>query len=55
MRSEADHDLYYKNSNTRIMILMLSIDDLLLTKSDATMLTKIKLQLEEQFEMSKSG
>jgi hypothetical protein len=55
MRSEVDHNLYYKNSNTRIVILVLYIDDLLLIRSDATMLTKIKLQLEEQFEMFKVG
>ncbi len=34
---------------------MLYVDDLLLTGSDATMLTKIKLQLEKQFKMSKLG
>jgi hypothetical protein len=51
--SEADHNLYYKNSNTRVMILVLYVDDLLLMGSDATMLRKIKLQLEEQFKMSK--
>jgi hypothetical protein len=53
MRSEVDHNLFYKNSNTRVVIFVLYVDDLLLTGSDATMLTKIELQLEEQFEMSK--
>jgi hypothetical protein len=47
MRNEANHNLYYKNPNTRVMILVLYVDDLLLIESDATMLTKIELQLEE--------
>jgi hypothetical protein len=55
MRNEIDHNLYYKNSNTRVMIFVLYVDDLLLTESDVAMLTKIELQLEEQFEMSKLG
>jgi hypothetical protein len=54
-KSEANHNLYYKNSNIGVVILMLYVDDLLLTGSDATMLTKIKLQLEKQFKMSKLG
>ncbi len=37
------------------MILMLYVDDLLFTGSDVAMLTKIKLQLEEQSKMSKFG
>jgi hypothetical protein len=55
LMSEANHNLYYKNSNIRVMILMLYIDDLLLIGSDATMLRKINLQLEEQLEISKLG
>jgi len=55
MRSEVDHNLYYKNSNIGVMIFVLYVDDLFLTGSDATMLTKIELQLEERFEMSKLG
>jgi hypothetical protein len=55
MRNEANHNLYYKNSNTRVVILVLYVDDLLLIGSDATMLTKIELQLEEQSETSKLG
>jgi hypothetical protein len=47
MRSEADHNFYYKNSNIKIVILMLYVDDLLLTRSDASMLTNIELQLEK--------
>ncbi len=47
MRTEIDHNLYYTNSNTRVVMFMLYVDDLLLTGSDAAMLTKIKLQLEE--------
>jgi hypothetical protein len=54
MKSEADHNLY-KNSNPRVVILVLYVDDLLLIRSDATMLKINKLQLEEQFEMSKLG
>jgi hypothetical protein len=55
MRSEVDHNLYYKNSNTIVVIFVLYVDDLLLTWSDAAMLINIELQLEEQFKMSKLG
>jgi hypothetical protein len=55
MKNEVDHNLYYKNSNIGVVIFMLYIDDFLLIGSDVAMLTKIKLQLEEQFEMSKLG
>jgi hypothetical protein len=53
--SEVDHNLYYKNSNIGVMIFVLYVDDLFLTGSDATMSTKIELQLEERFKMSKLG
>jgi hypothetical protein len=43
MKNEADYNLYYKNSNTRVVILMLYVDDLLLIENDVTMLRKIKL------------
>ncbi len=54
-RSEVDHNFYYKNLNTRVMIFVLYVDYLFLTESDVAMLTKIELQLEKQFEMSKLG
>jgi hypothetical protein len=53
MRNEVDHNLYCTNSNTRVVMFALYVDDLLLTGSDAAMLINIKLQLEEQFKMSK--
>jgi hypothetical protein len=53
MRNEIDHNLYCKNSNPRVMIFMLYIDDLLLIENDVTMLKKVKVQLEEQFKMFK--
>ncbi len=55
LMSEVDHNLYYKNSNIGVMIFVLYVDDLFLTGSDATMSTKIELQLEERFKMSKLG
>jgi hypothetical protein len=55
MKNEVDHNLYYKNSNTIVVIFVLYVDDLLLTWSDAAMLINIELQLEEQFKMSKLG
>jgi hypothetical protein len=43
MKSETNHNLYYRNSNIGIVILVLYVDDLLLIRNDVAMLTKIKL------------
>jgi len=48
-------NLYYINENSKIMILVLYVDDLLFIGSNKEIITWLKLQLENMFEMINFG
>jgi hypothetical protein len=54
-RTEADYTLYYMRDDGGITLLILYVDDLLLTGSNRSKLQWLKVQLQSMFEMSNLG
>ena len=55
IRSLADPSLYFHVEQGRITILVLYVDDLILTGDEATYISKTKVSLESEFEMTDMG
>lgn len=55
MRSDHDHNMYYKTKNGNILILLLYVDDLLLTENLDEKIQLLKEQLLATFEMMDLG
>jgi len=53
-RNKLDHNLYYRNENGKCVILVLYVDDLLITRSDTLGIKKLQSHLENVFEMYSS-
>ena len=54
-RSHFDHNFYTKKERNHLIILVLYVDDLILTSSDPKLLTHVKSSLKQNFEMSDLG
>lgn len=55
MRSEADHNLYFLHNQGKIVILLLFVDDLLVTGNDPEMISAVKQQLSTKYKMKDLG
>ena len=53
--SESDPNMYYSKNNGKIVILLLYIDDVLITGDDKEAITKLKQKLQHEFEMMDLG
>ena len=55
IRSHADSNLYYKSEGGRLCVLVLYVDDLIITGNDLLLVEQIKAALCPQFEMTDLG
>ena len=56
IQSQADHTMFYKHSNDgKIAILIVYVDDIVLTGDDCDELAKLKKKLAEEFEIKDLG
>ena len=54
-RSENDPNLYYSQTNGKYIIILLYVDDLLITGDDSTEISKLQSALQNEFEMTDLG
>ena len=55
-QSQADHTMFYKhNKDGKIVILIVYMDDIVLTGSDKEELERLKIRLAEEFEIKDLG
>ena len=55
-QSQADHTMFYKHSNeAKVVILIVYVDDIVLTGDDCNELEKLKGKLDEEFEIKDLG
>lgn len=55
VKSEVDHNLYFCQECELTMIVLIYVDDLLITSNHATRIDALQHKLENKFEMSKLG
>ena len=55
IRSHADSNLYYKSEGGRLCVLVLYVDDLIITGNDLLLVEQIKAALCQRFEMTDLG
>lgn len=51
-RNDADYNLYFLRNGTKIVVLILYVDDLLITSNDSEKMAWLKDQLQNRFEMT---
>ena len=54
-QSNADHTLFYKRNMNRLAILIVYVDDIIITGDDAKEIKQLKLQLAQEFEVKDLG
>ena len=54
-RSECDPNLYYLRQNNKLVILLLYVDDLLITGDDEQAIINLKEKLQQEFSMTDLG
>ena len=47
--SKSDHSVFYKNSNSSIILLVVYVDDIVITRSDSKGISSLKSFLQSQF------
>ena len=55
IRSHADYNLYFKTEGDRLCVLVLYVDDLIITGNDLLLVEQIKAALCQRFEMTDLG
>ena len=48
-KSESNHFVFYKNSNSGIILLVLYVDDIVIAESDSKSISSLKSFLQSQF------
>ena len=54
-KSKFDHSVFYRNSNSHIIILIVSVDDTVITESDSKGIPTLKSFLQGQFHTKELG
>ena len=48
-KSKSDHSVFYRNSSSGIILLVVYVDDIVITRSDSKSISSLKLFLQSQF------
>ena len=54
-KSKSDHSVFYKNSNSGIILLVVYVDDIVITRSDSKGISSLKFFLQSQFHTKDLG
>ena len=54
-KSKSDHSVFYKNSNSGIILLVVYVNDIVITGSDSRIILSLKSFLHDQFHTKNLG
>ena len=54
-KSKSDHSVFYRNSNSGIILLVVYADDIVITESDSRGISSLKSFLQSQFHIKNLG